>query len=82
MDSWQLLHDLGSYRKTCLERQVIIDGLKQACDERLDEMKRLAAELELLKQACDERLDEVKRLAAELERLKGQSLLRRLMNSR
>ena len=80
--SRQLLHDLSSYRKTCLERQVIIDGLKQACDERLDEMKRLAAELERLKQVCDERLGEVKRLAAELERLKGQSLLRRLMNSR
>ena len=32
--SRQLLHDLSSYRKTCLERQVVIDELKQACDER------------------------------------------------
>ena len=39
--SRQLLHDLSSYRKTCLERQVVIDELKQACDERQALIERL-----------------------------------------
>lgn len=31
----RLVYDLSNYQKVCLERQVVIDELKQACDERL-----------------------------------------------
>jgi hypothetical protein len=41
--SRQLVHDSSSYRKICLERQVVIDGLKQACDERLALIEKFAS---------------------------------------